>query len=163
MKIVDPDDFLNPRSSELAEHLVKFRRKEKLPVLNGSGPSAYVAQWKSALRREVAYQKTKEEERSANRRRNGKVKRGSKVQDVEEAPEAKRLRQTGRGSAKKSKKKNSSQEEEEEEQAVSFNVLEEAQKLAAEEEEASPSEPHDWSSPTPGRRRRTSTNRYAPK
>jgi hypothetical protein len=153
---------LSQRTADLAEELINYRRKEKLPVLAGSGPSAYVAQWKSQLRREVAYQRSKEEQRGTNRR---KVKRGSKVHDVEEAPEAKKLRlgrQNSCGSAKSSSKQKKGDDDTSRD--ISFNVLEETQKLAAEEEgtEARPKEPHEWNVATSGRRQRLKTNRYTP-
>jgi hypothetical protein len=175
IKITDAEEFLSMRTSELAGALVEFRRKAKMPTLAGSGPSAYVAMWKTELRRDVAYQKSVEEQRTFQR---GKVQRGSKVQDVEEAgssPETKRVsrssntsnkntvasvarRSSTSNAASRTKKKDetdaSYNQKNDADSNVSFNVLEETQKLALEVEEKF--------SESLGRRRHIRTNRYVP-
>jgi hypothetical protein len=187
LKIIDAEDFLAQRTSELAEELVKFRKKAKMPVLAGSGPSAYVAMWKTQLRRDVAYQKSLQEERNARGRN---VKRGSKVQDVEEAsqsgsPETKRIRRNGttpknnkatsitttatsaaaameaeattKPAAAKGRGKPKNKPKEEENESAVVFNVLEETKKLAEEEEE-----EDLAVETSGRRRRLRTNRYAP-
>jgi len=65
-----------------------------MAILAGSGASAYIAMWKTQLRRDVALLKAAPERTSAvsSKKRKAIPKRGSKVQDEEEAPEAKRFR-----------------------------------------------------------------------
>ena len=162
MGITDVDDFLSRTSYVLAEALVKFRKKEKMPVLAGSGPSAYIGAWKTQLRCDVAMMKAEAEEKATTKkskkaakeaaaataaetdeqeqqtttgkRKRGRPRKGSKVHDVIEEPEAKQLR-TFRGK-KTSRQQQQKQQEEQNgggEGDGDFDALDVIQSLAEDE------------------------------
>lgn len=53
--VSDAQDFLDRKTSELADEFREYRSQEKMKTLNGSGHGAYVSTWKSQVRRDLAF------------------------------------------------------------------------------------------------------------